>query len=97
MSVRGNHAASLPNDCANSSRRGQRGRRDRLDHVADASPDVVRQHGHNPVEREGAAGETLAQLVNGGRYWIGVALDGGLSLGGTRTIAFDEGWVTLTF
>jgi hypothetical protein len=49
------------------------------------------------VVGEGAAGETLAQLVNGGPYWIGVALDAGLSLGGTRTITFDEGRVTLTF
>ncbi len=49
------------------------------------------------VVDEGAAGETLAQLVNGGPYWIGVALDTGLSLGGTRTITFDEGRVTLTF
>ena len=49
------------------------------------------------VVGEGAAGETLAELVAGGQYWIGVALDTGLALGGARTITFDEGRVTLTF
>jgi hypothetical protein len=49
------------------------------------------------VVGEGAAGVALAHLVNGGEYWLGVALEAGLSLGGTRTITFDEGRVTLTF
>lgn len=49
------------------------------------------------VVGEGAAGAALAALVNGGDYWIGVALDAGFSIGGQRSITFAPGSVTVTF
>ncbi|MBA2667078.1 MAG: hypothetical protein H0U69_08585 [Trueperaceae bacterium] len=49
------------------------------------------------VVGEGAAATALAALINDGDYWIGVSLVGGVSLGGTRSISFDDGRVTITF
>lgn len=46
---------------------------------------------------EGEAGEALAALVRSGAYWIGVALDAGVSLGGERSITFDQGRVRVRF
>lgn len=49
------------------------------------------------VVADGAAAQDLAELVNGGDYWIGVALEAGFSLGGERSIRFDAGRVTVRF
>lgn len=46
---------------------------------------------------EGEAGAELAALVRGGAYWIGVALDAGVSIGGERSITFDQGRVRVRF
>jgi hypothetical protein len=45
----------------------------------------------------GEAGTELAALVRGGEYWLGVALDGGFSLGGERSITFEQGRVRVRF
>jgi len=46
---------------------------------------------------EGDAGAELAALVRGGDYWLGVSLDSGFSLGGERSITFEQGRVRVRF
>ena len=45
----------------------------------------------------GDAGSELAALVRGGSYWLGVSLDAGFTLGGERSITFEEGRVRVRF
>ena len=40
---------------------------------------------------EGSAGAELAQLANGGTYWLGARLASGFQVGGEQSITFENG------